>query len=389
MANSNGKITASVRQRDDVAVVLGVGTTNVALSYLNGNSHGKTNQNAKYKPSRNWPYSTCRNAGDNNNLIQQGGKYYWQGSDGWCSMNIPNSTQIITSQNDDSVWGYNAPTGGANSPYRLSDWIGYNHNATYNWGTISVAERIVKGSSSSMNIGLNMLTINSDSLCYFDMFTPSYTEDPKGLYLSFVKNGSQVSIEKRLNAFTDGKMTVTLSSTDINSLGLSIGNYMNVHFYGKDSNGTIKSLRNNTNTKTFWQVKTISSDPYTLSFSGEVLHKNGTYDYKIYNLQLRLDATNYAGGTMAAGTKIKIFEYKAGTAINSYNSLYSPIWQSATLGAITVSSGSIVNAFDSANNATFTNYNSTITNVAIIAYDSGNSVIASLANKLVQNVSNW
>ncbi len=119
MANSGGVITAPVRV-EDVQTVLGESSGDLGTLC----SSSKINPFSKYKPVRisgvdasitnsTWWQGTAKNAGLKVNKLY-----------------LP--TEIIAAYNSGGLmgWVYEAPRGGTSEPYRLTDYSGYNHNAT-------------------------------------------------------------------------------------------------------------------------------------------------------------------------------------------------------------------------------------------------------------------
>lgn len=126
----NGVITAGPRMSADIASALGV--TNTNISYLCGNTHGKINPWAKYKPvifAMNFPRSGTQGE---TLLKNNNGYYYWQGTFGdcgWVVKNFRTETEAINYCNGTlNGWEYRAPTGGEAAPWRQGDFIGYKHD---------------------------------------------------------------------------------------------------------------------------------------------------------------------------------------------------------------------------------------------------------------------
>lgn len=113
MGNSNGVISAPINIASDVYSVLGLGAYNgwYDVAYACGNEHGKINKLAKYKPVK---VNTPAEITD----TQRNGVRF--------GLTIPlrQMDDIITS----SPWTYNPPIAGTDFS-RLTDFIGYNHNA--------------------------------------------------------------------------------------------------------------------------------------------------------------------------------------------------------------------------------------------------------------------
>jgi hypothetical protein len=168
MSNSGGKITAPV-SIDDVRTVLGL--SNYNLGYLCGNTHGKINQWARYKPVR---YNSMT-ATD-----------VWKGTNGLCGYDIYISSSVqsvvdrIMVRNNN--WNYLPPTGGDAAPYRLLDFDKYDNNcvkpinllqdkniavnSTNQWTSIVGNQNAY---TNDRNFRISDLTINGTSVanCYF------------------------------------------------------------------------------------------------------------------------------------------------------------------------------------------------------------------------------
>lgn len=373
MSVSGSKVTAPVGL-GEVASLLGESSDlkTVCMS-------SKINSNAKYKPIRWNKYTVHNTDGSLINIVGTDGvsRKYWQAQDGLCGFQIPATNQIISAQSEDGVWNYLPPVGGDVSPFRLEDFAGYYHNAPWNWGLPSALSSIVVGGS-VYRIGFNVNLQNDNSLCYADIFTPSNSEENTGIFVHFSNlNAGTAGLEKQiLIDWSTGKYTLELDAAEIRSIALTAGSKMRVHFYGKIK-GRIVSLRNSSNTVTFFSVSVLTSQPYVLDLRGAFLHQTGSYNYAIYNLTAVVDARSGQGGTLAAGSKVRVYEEVSGLADNQYNSLYSPLWESGTIGAITVSQGSSTNALYQNGYTKLTSYND-IAAVKVIWVTSANVVLASV-----------
>jgi hypothetical protein len=113
MANSGGIISAPVGINDLQSVL---GTNYNDLGDIIVQEWSKINKWSKYKPVK---YSY---------LFTEGRPNWWKDDWGQCGILIPASHNDAKSAGE-ADWGYNYPTGGQNEPFRLSDFIGYNHNA--------------------------------------------------------------------------------------------------------------------------------------------------------------------------------------------------------------------------------------------------------------------
>ena len=374
-------ITAGVAFHAKIAT--GLGVTNASIGYMNSNSHGKTNKQAKYKPTR-FPLIVARNAGNNNtgSLIKYAcpdGKLreYWQGTDGLCGFDIPTVTLAIQTQDADGEWAYLAPRGGEAESYRAGDWIGHDTNATWDWGLPATGTKVVLGSS--FTVAFNMLLPNESSLSYGDIFKPDNAEDTTGIYVNFYRAGASGNDGHKVKAeidWTTGKAMVTLTAAQVSGIGLTVGGTMFVHFYGMTGNRFV-SLRNSAQTSTLRAITVFSAEAYTLAFRGEVLKVQSTGAFYLYNLTTQVNATYYAGGTLASGSVVKLFREVTGTSYSQYNSLYTPIWQSGSLGAVTVASGETKNALTTSTYTSLGYIDGTMTGVVMIWYAANGNVLAS------------
>lgn len=166
MSHTSTTISAPVSAVADVQAVLGLSSTSTTgkLSYLCGNTHGKINKWAKYKPV------ILNNVAPNRSIG------WWRASDGYCGFKIGTTSQwyyssakalatAFDANGGDGLWKYMPPTGGESAPYRLGDFDGYYHKANPPF--------------SSWSVGINgTLTFISDSdyaiersFCYRNMDT--------------------------------------------------------------------------------------------------------------------------------------------------------------------------------------------------------------------------
>ncbi|MCC8188380.1 MAG: hypothetical protein LIP08_13015 [Bacteroides sp.] len=139
MPVNNGIITAPISV-DDVRQCLGVSSNDVG--YLCSNQHKKINIWSKFKPINYRSYiGQSYNSTDENYIAGM-----WKGEQGNCGLSLPQrvstSGTVIERANrirglyeegdNDYLWAswYEPPTGGGNSPFRLLDFWGYNHEAS-------------------------------------------------------------------------------------------------------------------------------------------------------------------------------------------------------------------------------------------------------------------
>lgn len=75
---------------------------------------------------------------------------------------------------------YNRPTGGADAPYRLGDFRGYNHDAKPEIGDYLAATNYQEDSQISLSVAYNVVTVDGDQVSYNDV------EVYKDLYFGYV-----------------------------------------------------------------------------------------------------------------------------------------------------------------------------------------------------------
>lgn len=138
MANNGGIIYAPVRMPTDIASVLGISGTDLGICCTSGS----INKWAKFKPFR------CNRADiipvvDSNGLPTKqtaAGTHYNYLVSANCGLYVNYRSyglnaclqkviSMMNAGNDDDIWTYQTPRGGASEPYRLVDFCGYNRNA--------------------------------------------------------------------------------------------------------------------------------------------------------------------------------------------------------------------------------------------------------------------
>lgn len=115
MSYSNGQINAPIAASDPY-MVMGVGTYNGGydVGYICSNRHKKINMNARYKPVR---------------FPQIEELSYTQLTYISFGIDIKKSEDATNFEKIKETWEYLAPRGGNDEPFRLTDFINYNHNA--------------------------------------------------------------------------------------------------------------------------------------------------------------------------------------------------------------------------------------------------------------------
>ena len=169
MGLSNGKITAPV-SIDDVKNCFGLSSNDLGTLIKNAN----INVWAKYKPTvypspfpNDWYKAKDRNYGINitvNNRVSS-----------WNTL-----VAEYSKANNGYTNIYNRPTGGADAPYRLGDFRGYNHKAKPEISDYLAATNYQEDSPISLSVAYNAITVDGDQVSYKDV------EVYKGLYFGYV-----------------------------------------------------------------------------------------------------------------------------------------------------------------------------------------------------------
>ena len=169
MSLTNGKITAPV-SIDDVKNCFGLSSNDLGTLIKNAN----INVWAKYKPTvypspfpDDWYKAKDRNYGINitvNNRVSS-----------WNAL-----VSEYSKANNGYTNIYNRPTGGADTPYRLGDFRGYNHNAKPEIGDYLAVTNYQEDSPISLSVAYNAVTVDGDHVSYKDV------EVYKGLYFGYV-----------------------------------------------------------------------------------------------------------------------------------------------------------------------------------------------------------
>lgn len=325
MGHSNGIITAPVGIDSDIAPVLGVGSYD--LGYLCSNAHGKINPQSKKKPVKYAQLAPASNV------------EWWRATDGRCGFSFPATQVVIANQDEDKVWTYNPPTGGDAAPYRALDFEGYNHNASYDWLTIGIPSKIVFSDTAKITIAGTVQLEASDRLSYYETISR--------LFLSFraTSNGLGSYLEKELpiNDVKDkgGHFQIQLTGQELKGLGLVAGASLRIHLYAFDKQTNRVSVRNHANVKTYWSVLATSADPFITSIRNQVVLKNSNNysELWLYGLYLDLNASSYAGGKLAAGSRIQMYKYVSDTY--DYQNYAQPLWEELNLPEKTVAGGQV------------------------------------------------
>ena len=125
MANSNGVITPSVTMPTDIAAVLGIAGTNLATLCTASN----INMWARFKPIYHAEKGLLKNSqrADATQHVVSGYSISYgikkPSTWSWTDYINPSNGQVSSGK-----WGYDRPTGGSSSPYRLGDFVEVNNS---------------------------------------------------------------------------------------------------------------------------------------------------------------------------------------------------------------------------------------------------------------------
>lgn len=129
MANSNGRISRPVTQRD-VQTVLGISSSVNKWSQLC--THADLNIWSKYRPKK-YAARGIMDQYDFTNECWKADSVWWKGNNGnmcFTPYVTTNFANVIANTNGTlNGWGFDGVPNGGTYPYRIVDFIGYNHNA--------------------------------------------------------------------------------------------------------------------------------------------------------------------------------------------------------------------------------------------------------------------
>lgn len=212
MSVSNNIIKAPIGLQE-VYSLLGVAKqgTYYDVGYICSNAHGKINPWARYKPVRYEGFDTT-------------GKEWWKGRDGDCGITIKRLSNYQDSVNyangGMNGWVYSPPNGG-NNPYRLTDFVGYNHNAEFPVKGFTCPDTATNQFSNSSFTCAAMNIVNpetlTDSLQMKDFRT--IADCYLGVYVK-QRSGSQARRVTSKSTIGGGAVTVT-----VNTYGMPTGTW--------------------------------------------------------------------------------------------------------------------------------------------------------------------
>lgn len=181
MSHSNGIISEPINFSDPY-IVTGTGKYNGGydVGYICSNAHGRTVMWAKNKPMRNSKME------DLTNEEKRIGKY---------GLLIPESSL-------NGAYQYLPPRGGDSEPYRITDWIGYNHNSPC-FIRVDFPEHMYLNQWNTINVWLDSRAsgnFNDKTISILDLFHDT------DYYISLVVQGA----EGRVVVLTDPTPVKTL-----------------------------------------------------------------------------------------------------------------------------------------------------------------------------------
>jgi len=179
MGYSNGKITAPV-SFTDVQNCLGVSNTD-----LDKLCKATTiNMWAKYKPVAKNLIDTVTGQWDATNNKWLSSATWWKGNGntdigGITPLQFNTFSQLLSFYDGNlNGWTYTRPAGGANTPYRLQDFAGYNHNAPKPIENFYIAAEIRQHGQFTASAMMSMPDANADYISLADFTSAAFS----GLY---------------------------------------------------------------------------------------------------------------------------------------------------------------------------------------------------------------
>lgn len=336
MANSDGIITQPVRLYEDVCKVLGV--SDARLSYVCGNSHGRINSFSKKKPVRlKTPFPRIASGGEwvDSYLYVDYQTEWWRSSNGYCGLDIPDTDILVSPTQDktDPSYGYLPPQGGSESSYRLADFDGYNHYANKDLVSVYPPQKIIQNKGFRFTVQVNRP--QEGELGLLDIFK-TINENVK-LIISMRSPSSATLYRVKELTMQYGSTVIDVPDSEA-SLGANVGSQVWFHIYASDHIGRLKSLKFTPDTSTVFSSTVVSSMPYDYFYRGEMIRSaNNNYVYYLFNITFGITAAYGSGGTLAAGSYLKFFEFKSDDT--DYNAWEIALWESGKMPALTVKAG--------------------------------------------------
>lgn len=200
MAIQNGNIIKSpVHLAANVARVLRANLLTAAALC----THPNINKWAKYKPFRCSTIAFTQDA--NNDYMNENGDRNIALKAANYGLKEPQQyTSVEYTKNDTEAWSYLKPTGGISSPYRISDFLNYNHAARYPYvfkGDITVS---ILFDTAVYMYGLNIIDESGLTIPFNSLLEGYYI----AVYLTWEYNGRSYSAYETISE-QDGKVTLS------------------------------------------------------------------------------------------------------------------------------------------------------------------------------------
>lgn len=170
MAHNNGEITAPVSIQD-VRQVLGNSSTDLGTLC----KASQINMWAKYKPVPYAKIDTTDEFDKTNNTWKSTARW-WRDkgingivSGAYCGFVIPTKNVSELTGGEHDGWTVKRPSGGTNSPYRLTDFASYYHNSVCPFSVVLPTTAVWNGSSLSGKVRVSRPSVNKNNLTLNDI----------------------------------------------------------------------------------------------------------------------------------------------------------------------------------------------------------------------------
>lgn len=209
-----------------------IGSSNISTTVV-GNELGVSTHNIRELCTSNninmW--SKCKPLSWDKDVLDRNSEW-WRGKDGLCGLDI-NSSHIYGSVNLFATaarngqiqnWNYLKPTGGSSSPYRLADFMNYNHNAVPPFSKLINKNITVYPSTKVLTVQYNANTSDTTSVSIKDIRIPIVGMNTEDMYLGIlVYDGSTymcgTDTKKMSEYFVGGDDVIGISISNYNYTG--------------------------------------------------------------------------------------------------------------------------------------------------------------------------
>ena len=294
MSYSNGQINAPILASDPYRV-MGVGTYNgrYDVGYICSNKHGKININARYKPVR-FPQTEALS--------------YTQLTYISFGIDIKKSDNALDFEKIKETWEYLAPRGGDEEPYRLTDFINYNHNAVPIFST-GLRENIYKDGLfyADLYVAENLPNANltiDDFIYLKDCYFSAYIKNKNRAHSVFITADEPISGSPDNSRYLE----YNIARDGMFQVGDNIEVYLLLSSTKPSSSdgmpyGNIYSVRNTEDVAVYKEYE-ILAPLQEYYFTIEVLHAQLTgYNISFGDFKVTMHAPrpNYKGGILDGG----------------------------------------------------------------------------------------